>query len=144
VLQNEEKSSDYDSYHLLGDRGPNSQSSSSLYDPKTGVLFYTQINKNSIQCWNTRLKYSEAHQDTIASNSETLIFINDLKIDANSNLWAISNRMPVFVYGTLNYSDYNFRIFSGRTEDLVEGTKCDSKKYNRFSIWLRRLSCFAG
>lgn len=46
ILQNETycTSSDaYHEYHLLGDRGQNSQSTAEFYDPHTEVIFYTQV-----------------------------------------------------------------------------------------------------
>ena len=41
-------------YKLLGSRAPNSQASASFLDEKSGVLFYTQINKNVVGCWNSK------------------------------------------------------------------------------------------
>lgn len=40
-------------FKVLGNRGVNGQSSASFLDEETGVLFYTQINRNAVACWNS-------------------------------------------------------------------------------------------
>lgn len=83
VLQNETYSQSTDSfyeYKVLGDRGQNSQSSAEFYDSSTGVIFYTQVNKDAIGCWDTRSKLTADNQGLVDSDSDTLIFPNDLKV----------------------------------------------------------------
>ena len=60
VLKNETFATSPDSYHsysLLGERGIKSQSTAEMYDEKTDVIFYTQVNKDAIGCWNTKVYY---------------------------------------------------------------------------------------
>lgn len=62
-----------------------------------------------------------------------LLFISDYysvtsflsqQIDRNGNLWILSDRLPVFMYSQLDLHDYNFRILTGSTEELIIGTVC--------------------
>ncbi|XP_024081900.1 protein yellow-like isoform X2 [Cimex lectularius] len=54
ILQNKTWAMDsIDDFHFVGERGLNSQSSASIFDQDTGVLFYTAFTKNCIMCWNS-------------------------------------------------------------------------------------------
>lgn len=93
------------------------------------MLFYTQVNRNGLACWNTQTKGDEYNPDTnalIAADNVTMIFPNDLKVDPKSNIWMLSNRMPIFHYKTLDLNDVNFRIFKADTKEIIKGTVCDS------------------
>ena len=64
VLKNETFATSPDSYHsysLLGERGIKSQSTAEMYDEKTDVIFYTQVNKDAIGCWNTKVNLQELY-----------------------------------------------------------------------------------
>lgn len=126
VLQNETYATSADSYfdyRLLGDKGMNSQTTASFFDATTGVLFYSQVNKDAIGCWNTNKPFN-TDQGLIDSNSETLVFPNDLKVDAAGNLWVLSDRMPIYLYGQWDDSLMNYRVLTGRTAELIQGTPC--------------------
>lgn len=129
ILKNETLSTSSSSYHefkMLGIRGENTQSSSEVFDAITGVIFYTLINnKNSIGCWNIRKTFTPENQGVVAHDDEKLIFPNDLRLNGDGNLLVLSNKMPVFLYKTLNPDDVNFRILVGKTKDLIKGTPCE-------------------
>jgi hypothetical protein len=115
VLKNETFSTNPDSYHhfkVLGNRGPNTQSSAEVFDGLTGVVFYTQINRDAIGCWNTAKSYTRDNQGLVASDSER-------------NLFVLSNRMPVFIYTKLK-EEFNYRIFMGKTGEIIKGTPCEN------------------
>ncbi|KAJ9584749.1 hypothetical protein L9F63_020899 [Diploptera punctata] len=129
VLQNETLWFNHtgETYHLfehLGTRGPHSQSCASFLDEKTGVLFYTQVARNSVGCWNSRLPYNPATQGEVDANDVTMVFPNDVKVDRNRKLWVLTDRMPIFMYGKLNYSDVNFRILSAPVDRAIAQTVC--------------------
>lgn len=129
VLQNETYATSGDSYFdykLLGDKGPNSQTTASFYDNSTGVLFYSQVNKDAIGCWNTKKPFTADNQGLIDSNSETLVFPNDLKVDPEGNLWVLSDRMPVFLFGSWDEKLMNYRVLTGKTAELIKGTPCEN------------------
>ncbi|KAL9875269.1 protein yellow [Glossina fuscipes] len=112
-------------FKLVGDRGMNGQSTAEVYDKETGVIFYTQVNKDAIACWNVKRPYNPDTQGLVDSNSQTLIFPNDMKIDAEGNLWVLSDKMPTYIYETLDPENINFRVFTGKIRDLIKGTKCE-------------------
>lgn len=56
-----------------------------------------------------------------------MIFPADVKVDADQNVWMISDRMPNFLLDSLDYTDINFRIFTQRLDDLVADTVCDPR-----------------
>lgn len=127
VLKNESFATSSDSYHaysLLGDRGQKSQSTAEFYDDPTNVLFYTQINRDAIGCWNINKPFTPENQGLVDSDSDALVFPNDLKIDNEGNLYVLSDRMPLFIYSSLK-PEYNYRILTGKTKDVISGTPCE-------------------
>uniref|UniRef100_A0A1B0GFH7 Protein yellow n=1 Tax=Glossina morsitans morsitans TaxID=37546 RepID=A0A1B0GFH7_GLOMM len=128
VLRNESYVTSKESFFefkLVGDRGMNGQSTAEVYDKETGVVFYTQVNKDAIACWNVKRPYNLDTQDLVDSNSQTLIFPNDMKIDTEGNLWVLSDKMPTYIYETLDPEKINFRVFTGKIRDLIKGTSCE-------------------
>lgn len=128
VLQNETyatSEASYFDYKLLGDKGMNSQTTASFFDATTDTLFYSQVNKDAIGCWNTKKPFVADNQGLIDSNSETLIFPNDLKVDREGNVWVLSDRMPVYLYGKWDEKLMNYRVLTGKAADLIRGTPCD-------------------
>jgi Major royal jelly protein len=114
----------YHSFELLGDRGEKSQSTAEFHDPTTDVIFYTLINRDAIGCWNVNKPYTPENQHNVDSDSNTLVFPNDLKVDNEGNIYVLSDRMPLFLYKELDKA-VNYRILSGKTADLIAGTVCD-------------------
>ncbi|XP_011251659.1 protein yellow [Camponotus floridanus] len=120
-------------FQTLGSRGPNGQSSVSFLDRKTGILFYALTNLNTIACWRPQNKFTTQQQGYVYQDNVTMIFPNDLKIDRNGNLWVLSDRLPVFMYSQLDPQDYNFRVLTGSTEELIMGTVCASMSSSTYS-----------
>lgn len=110
---------------LLGDRGPKGQSSAEFFDENTNTLFYTQVQKDAINCWLANKTYTTETQGTVDTNSDVLVFPNDVKIDGNGSLWVLSNRMPVFHYAKLRSDQINYRILVGKANEVIKGTPCD-------------------
>ncbi|KAM3962606.1 protein yellow-like [Aphomia sociella] len=118
--------SSFDAFQLLGSRGPNSQSSVSFVDPKTGVLFYSLVNLNAVACWKTSNKeYLMKNQGRIYMNDETMVYPTDIKVDYNDNLWILSNKLPIWMYSELNTNEVNFRVFSAPVLEAISHTACD-------------------
>ncbi|XP_031629642.1 L-dopachrome tautomerase yellow-f2-like [Contarinia nasturtii] len=119
-------------YYFVGDRGPNGQSRVSFLDEKSNVLFYAQINKDAVYCWNTEKRkekpYNLNTQGVVDMNSDSLVFVNDLKVDRDGYLWVLSDRLPVFIYSKLNANQFNYRILRGKVSELIAGTACEYKK----------------
>lgn len=127
----------FGAFQILGSRDDTFQAASSAYDEKSGVLLYSLVSKNAIGCWNSRKYsfYSGSVNDVVASNDETMIYFSDMKVDANSNVWAMSNRLPVILYGKYSPDQYNFRIFSARVQNLIKNTQCEQSR----QFWSRKV-----
>lgn len=126
VLKNESFATSpeaYYAYTLLGDRGPKSQSTAEFYDEKTDVIFYTQINRDAIGCWNIKKPFTPETQGLVDSDSHTLVFPNDLKIDDEGQIYVLSDRMPLFIYKELA-PEVNYRVLVGKTSEVISGTPC--------------------
>lgn len=112
-------------FRHLGSRGPNTQSTSHAYDPVTGVLFYAEVNRNSIGCWNTNRPFTPDNHGIVHLDNEEMIYPADLKIDTEGNLWVISNRLPIWIYSRLNTTDVNYRIWRQSAFRAAAGTICE-------------------
>ncbi|GLV41824.1 yellow-b [Carabus blaptoides fortunei] len=118
----------FHNFKLLGSRGPNAQSSVSFLDKKSSVLFYALVNLNAIACWRTtNPTYNMESQGRVYMSNVTMVFPNDIKVDADGNLWVLSDRLPQFMYSKLNENEVNFRILTASVQDAIRGTACDSK-----------------
>ncbi|XP_044755236.1 protein yellow [Coccinella septempunctata] len=127
ILRNKTLATSPDSYHafkLEGNRGEKTQSSASDLDEQTNVLFLTQLNKDGVACWNVEKPLNPDNLGTVAQDSEGLIFTNDLKIDAERNLWILSDKMPTFLYKALQPNETNYRIFKVKIDEAIVGTPC--------------------
>ena len=89
-----------------------------------------QVTRNAIGCWNTRHPYSPATQGEVYANDVTMVFPNDVKVDRNRTLWVLTDRMPIFMYGKLNYSDINFRVLSAPVSRAIAHTVCARQSPN--------------
>lgn len=107
---------------MVGDRGLNGQATAEYLDPKTNVLFYTQVNKDAIGCWNANKEYTPDTQGLVDSDSDALVFPNDLKIDNDGNLWVLSDRMPIFLFKKLDPNQFNYRILKAKISDIIRET----------------------
>ncbi|XP_013193426.1 protein yellow [Amyelois transitella] len=118
--------SNFEAFKLLGNRGPNAQSSVSFVDPNTGVLFYSLVNLDAVACWKTSNKeYVMKNQGRIYMNNETMVYPTDIKVDYNDNLWILSNKMPIWMYSKLDANEVNFRVFSAPVLEAISHTACD-------------------
>ncbi|KAF5293573.1 hypothetical protein FQA39_LY03058 [Lamprigera yunnana] len=118
----------FHAFKVLGSRGPKGQSSVSFLHKKTGVLFYSLVNLNAVACWRTtNPSYTMESQGRVYMSNVTMVFPNDIKVDANDNLWVLSDKLPIFRYSRLNESDVNFRILTAPVADAIRNTSCDSK-----------------
>lgn len=122
----------YHNFTVLGSRGVDTQSTSSSIDEKTGVMFYTLLNKNAVGCYNIKDKeYSTKTNAIVASDDVTMIFPNDLKVDKNRTLWVLTDKIPNFLFTELDWNDVNFRIFSASVDEAIKGTICDKSSSSR-------------
>lgn len=43
-------------FDVVGHKGPNTQGTSAMMDHQTGIIYFTQVNRNAVACWDTKLK----------------------------------------------------------------------------------------
>jgi len=121
-------SSIYHEFTKVGSRGQNGQSNVEFLDKKTGVLFYALPNLNAIACWKTTNKeYTVKSQGRIFMDPLLMEFPNDVKVDDQSRLWVLSDRLQRFLYSELDSNDINFRILTASVQDAIDHTACDTK-----------------
>lgn len=118
----------YKEFKVLGSRGNRGQSNVEFLDKKTGVLFYALPNLNAVACWKTtNPAYTIKSQGRVYMNAEEMVFPNDVKVDDQSRLWVLSDRLHKFMYDNLDTNDVNFRILTATVADAIDHTACDTK-----------------
>ncbi|XP_050669033.1 protein yellow-like [Leptidea sinapis] len=120
-----DKNEAFHDFKLLGDRGANTQASASFYDTKNHVLFYTQVNRDGVGCWNSNKPYSPETNPLIINDPELYEFPNDLKVDDEDTLWILSDKLPRYMFKSLDANEVNYRIFSINVKDAIAGTACE-------------------
>ncbi|XP_028027517.1 protein yellow isoform X2 [Bombyx mandarina] len=120
-----DKQEAFHDFKLLGDRGQGTQASASFYDPNTQVLFYGQVNRDGVGCWNSNKPYTPENNVLIFSDPKLYEFPNDLKIDDEGLMWILVDKLPRFLYKTLDPNEVNYRIYSISAKDAIAGTACE-------------------
>lgn len=67
-------------FQLLGMRGTNTQSAMHDFDPRTGIIVYSQVAVNGVSCWNTAVPLSEQSHVLIDRNNDKMIYPSDLNV----------------------------------------------------------------
>ncbi|XP_045509266.1 L-dopachrome tautomerase yellow-f2-like isoform X1 [Colias croceus] len=126
VLKNKTASTNryfFDKFSYLGDRGQNSQCTMHDYHERTGVIFFADIGRDGISCWNTVKPLSANTVSVLAQHDDLLSYPADLHVTGDE-VWVITNRLPRFGYSRLNTDEYNFFIYKGHVQRLIYGTPC--------------------
>lgn len=129
VLQNESLAMGTDSAHrefrIVGDRGPGGHSATEVFDKSSNVIFFTQLAKNGISCWNINTPLNDVTDVLVDQDPVALVMPVDIKLDKDGYIWVISNRMAHFIQKKMNFADYNFRIVVKKASELIKGTLCE-------------------
>ncbi|XP_018803087.1 PREDICTED: L-dopachrome tautomerase yellow-f2-like [Bactrocera latifrons] len=127
VLQNEANAARSDhgnDFRPLGNRGENHRSTMHSCDQKSGIIFYAEIERNGIGCWNTNKPFSAQNHGTVAQDAQRMIYPSDLTIDDEGNIWMMTNSMPIFIYSTLDPNVVNFRVWKQNVYEAAKNTVC--------------------
>ncbi|XP_011504192.1 PREDICTED: protein yellow-like [Ceratosolen solmsi marchali] len=126
VLRNESSASS-DNYYLFtlaGEKGQGSQGTSSAIDLQTGIIYFTQINRHGIACWNTKEPLNPNTFNLISQDLEKMSFPNDIAIDPlGKNLYTLVSNVPKLMYDRLDANN-KFYIFLNSLETV--GHHCDT------------------
>lgn len=91
-----------------------------------GVFFAAQVQLEGVSCWDTRKPYNLNNVQLVQKDPVLLGFVNDLKLDADrENIWVVSNNLPTFIYGRLDYTQINFRLLRANVQRAIAKTICD-------------------
>ncbi|KAK1118675.1 hypothetical protein K0M31_014979 [Melipona bicolor] len=101
-------------------------SSGSVID-RNGVMFFNMVTRDSVWCWDTRKEYIPQNLGVIGTSNLSLVFPNDIKVDHDydQNVWTISNRLAMYLYGSIDSSKVNYRVFKANAREAVKDTVCD-------------------
>lgn len=90
-------------------------------------MFYTLVQQDAVGCWDIRKPYTQSNLGVLIRNSSMLTFPNDLKVDRemDQGVWVMSNKLPIYLYSNLDYSEINFRILRASAENSILGGPCD-------------------
>ncbi|XP_032684640.1 protein yellow-like isoform X3 [Odontomachus brunneus] len=101
-------------------------SSGSAID-RNGVMFFNMVTRDSVWCWDTRKEYIPQNLGVIGTSNVSLVFPNDIKVDheRDQSVWLLSNRLPIYLYGTLNSGSINYRIFKADVKEAIRDSVCD-------------------
>lgn len=56
------------------------QSAMHAFDEHSGIIIYSQVNRNGVACWNTANEFSQDNFILVAQNNETMIYPADLSV----------------------------------------------------------------
>lgn len=130
-LQNEANSQspvDGPDFRLLGSRGAQRQSTLHEFDPITGVLFYGELQRYGVGCWNSRKPFDPANHGTVAIDQKRIIYPSDLTIDDEGTMWMMTNSLPIAILSKLDRNVFNFRIWKQSTTQAIVNTVCENQK----------------
>lgn len=128
ILRNKElatRSYHGDDFKVLGDRGKLSQTSAADLHKDSGILFLGMVNQNALGCWNSNKEFKPENFQIVLKDDDKMIYPCDVKI-YKDDVIVLSNKMPRFLYGQLNYDETNFRIWMNNVQDAVKDTTCSS------------------
>lgn len=117
-------------YSHHGTRGERGQAGATFW--WQGVLFYTQPNRNALTCWRPRAssaadaRLQPAELGVVLQSDETMVFPNDVKVDAAGELWVLTDNLQEFAYGELRADRVNYRVLRGQTSEAIRGTVCEA------------------
>jgi hypothetical protein len=91
-----------------------------------GILFAAQVQLDGVSCWDTRKPYNQNNVIMVQQDPQLTGFVNDLKLDSDrENVWIVSNNLPIYLYGQLDFDQINFRLLRANAMRAVRGTICD-------------------
>ncbi|KAG8034308.1 hypothetical protein G9C98_007384, partial [Cotesia typhae] len=113
-------------FHVVGNKGPLTQGTSSMCDLETGIIYFTQLNKNAVACWDTKMDLNPDNFRIVAQDNEKLVFPNDIIIEPKTRkFYCLSDNLPVLQYSEYDVNQTNFYIHVASLDDLT--TACRAK-----------------
>ncbi|KAL0858541.1 hypothetical protein ABMA27_012396 [Loxostege sticticalis] len=117
-------------YYVVGNRGEGTQSTMHDYHPGTRVIFFAEIGRDAVSCWNSGELLRSTNVAILARERRALSYPSDLHVTGDE-VWVMANTLPRFGYSRLNPNDYNFYIYKANVMDAISGTVCATSFSNR-------------
>lgn len=114
-----------DDFVIIGDRGPQSQTSTADIHKSSGTMFLGLVNQNALGCWNIHNNINTI--SIVQKDDDRMIYPSDVKISGD-RVYVLTNTMPEFLYGRLDYDKTNFRVWSNGVKSAIQGTMCQNRK----------------
>ncbi|XP_035912050.1 protein yellow-like [Anopheles stephensi] len=129
-------------FQPVGTRGRMGQSSTAGVG-KNNVQFFTLVQQSGVGCWDLGKPYNRNNLGVVEKNAQKLTFPNDLKVDREpqQSLWVMSNKLPVFLYDKLDYTQTNFRVLMADARKAIENTVCDPRVPPSLAFDAAQLEC---
>lgn len=128
-----------DDFKFLGRRQEMGQANMHAFDETTGVVFYGELARNAVGCWNSGEPFTADKHDVVLKDDVQMVYPSDLAVDNEGFVYVLSNRIPEFVYSRLDESAYNFRLWKGRASEIIQGTKCEWGEKGKYPGQLRKI-----
>ncbi|CAG9767087.1 unnamed protein product [Ceutorhynchus assimilis] len=110
-----------DDFVVVGDKGPKSQTSTADIHKPTGTMFMALVNQNALGCWNINKDLKTL--SIVQKDDQRMIYPSDVRV-SQDKVYVLTNTMPEFLYGRLNYDETNFRVWSSDVRSAIQGTMC--------------------
>ncbi|KAF9418128.1 hypothetical protein HW555_004938 [Spodoptera exigua] len=123
----EKREANQSAFNVVGDRGSNSQSTMHDMHGASKVIFFAEVGRDSISCWNTEKPLSPDNMEMLAQHSSKLSYPSDLHVTENE-VWVTSNTLPRFIYSRFNPEEYNFFVYKANVDNVLSGTVCEGTR----------------
>ena len=96
---------------------------------RRGVIFFQLVQLTAIACWNIEKPFTPENVVIIAQDEKTLQYVSGIKVITNKRgeeeLWFNTNRLQKTINMTLRPNETNFRLITGKVDDIIRGTNCE-------------------
>lgn len=123
----EKRQANETAFEVVGDRGRNSQSTMHEMHGPSKVMFFAEVGRDAISCWNTDMPLRPENMEMLAQDSSRLSYPSDLHVTDNE-VWVTSNTLPRFIFSRFNTNDYNFYVYKANVDNILSGTVCDGAR----------------
>lgn len=59
---------------MIGSKGNDTQSTSSVFDPRTDILFQAQLGKGGVACWNVRKQLNPENFQLVVQDEKRIVY----------------------------------------------------------------------
>lgn len=80
------------------------------FHEKTSVIFFAEINKNAVSCWNSKSTLRPSNVDEISRDNVTLVYPNDLNVRFFSDRIALYSKQDAGRKEIKNNFSFSFFI----------------------------------